>query len=483
MSTMAIWRTTILTACLAIATSASHAGAKPTRKFDPPQPPPDLEQLGANIQRTMTLLATSTPQKRNRVRILFYGQSVTRNPWWKTVADHLRKTYPHADLEVANKALGGYSAPTLIHTAEHDLYPYYPDLLIFHVYGGVKGGQQEEIIRRVRQRTTSEVVLWTSHFRWPRDLARDGDPNDPGAQRLTKADETRSAMIRDIAKKFGCELAEVRERFRKYLADHKLFPKDTLGDSVHPNKLGNFLIASLLIPSLRYDPKFPNAPWKDLVTDIATDAKAVKRGANGSLELTFDGNRIDIIAAHAKAPKLGTAKVLIDGKTPSAFPEIYYHTRPSRAPHTGWPAINRIDHTKPLVLEKWTAKILECDPEKRHLAFEVIGSVTGPDGKGTANKKFVSNSGRVVIDRRRWMVCHSLRYRKKPLPKDYKVTWEVKPLFVDVYQAPKTDDAAKEYATTLAQGLANGRHTLKLVPNSDGALPIAAFRVYGPPLR
>ena len=140
------------------------------QEFEPPEPPQNLQSLGAKIQRTMTLLATSTPQKRNRVRVLFYGQSVTRNPWWQDIADHLRKTYPHADLEVANLAIGGYSAPVLMRTAEFDLYPYYPDLLIFHVYGGVEGGEQEKIIEKVRQTTTSEVLLWTSHFRWPRNL-------------------------------------------------------------------------------------------------------------------------------------------------------------------------------------------------------------------------------------------------------------------------------------------------------------------------
>ncbi|MBM4049786.1 MAG: SGNH/GDSL hydrolase family protein, partial [Planctomycetes bacterium] len=37
-------------------------------EFKPPPAPPNLPELGAKIQRTMTLLATSTPQKRNRVR-------------------------------------------------------------------------------------------------------------------------------------------------------------------------------------------------------------------------------------------------------------------------------------------------------------------------------------------------------------------------------------------------------------------------------
>ena len=178
------WMLLVAATCVMAGPRVGLGGAKTDFAYQPPPPPPDLASLGAKIQRTMTLLATSTPQKRHRLRILFYGQSVTRNPWWKTVADDLRKRFPHADLEIENRALGGYSAPVLIHTAEYDLYPFYPDLLVFHVYGGVKGGEQEEIFRRVRQRTTSEILLWTSHFRWPRPLPRDGDPKDPAAQRL-----------------------------------------------------------------------------------------------------------------------------------------------------------------------------------------------------------------------------------------------------------------------------------------------------------
>jgi hypothetical protein len=452
--------------------------------FKRPEPPDNLASLGSNIQRTMTLLATSTPEKRNRVRVLFYGQSVTRNPWWQDVAKHLRKAYPHADLNIENLAIGGYSAPVLMHTAEFDLYPHYPDLLIFHVYGGVEGGEQEEIIEKVRRTTTSEVLLWTSHFRWPRDLPRDGDPNDPAARKLTEADETRTAMIRKIAEKYGCELAEVRKRMRKHLKDNGLFPKDTLNDSVHPNKLGNFLIGELIKPSLRHDPKFSSDGWQDMVRDVPVDDPSVKRGADGSLELTFDGNRIDVIAASPGGGEPGTAKVLIDGRSPSEFPELYYHARPSTAPHDGVrPAINSIGHEKPLILEKWTARILECDPGNNVLRYEVIGSETGPDGQGDHLTRFVSNSGRVVIEPRMWMVCWAVKYRKKPLPDDFEVRWEVKPLFKDVYQASEADDPTKPSAVALAQGLANGKHTLRLIPNDDGPVAVKMFRIYRPPLR
>ena len=341
----------------------------------------------------------------------------------------------------------------------------------------------EQIIQRTRERTTAEILIRTPHFRWPKDLARDASPEDPEALKLYQEDEKQSALIRELARKYGCELAEVREQFRKYLKDNGLFPKDTLGDSVHPNKLGNFLIERLVLFYLRCDPKFPKDPWKDLMREVPLNDAAVKRQPDGGFEVAFDGNRIDVLAAHTGEDKLGTAKVFIDGKPPSKFVELYYHCRPSAAPQVWWPAINRIGWEKPLILEKWTARILECDKEKNHLVYEVIGSKTGPDGKGDQSKRFVSNSGRVVIEPGMWMICHTLRYRKIELPKGYEVTWEVKPLFMDLYRAPKTDDPAKEYATTLAQGLTNAAHTLRIVPNGDGAVPIATIRIYRPPLR
>ena len=93
-----------------------------------PRPP------GAGVQRTLTLLATSTPERRNTVRILFYGQSITEQEWWKHVADDLRSRFPSANLIIENRAIGGFAAQLLIKPAEHDVYPFYPDLMILHVY-------------------------------------------------------------------------------------------------------------------------------------------------------------------------------------------------------------------------------------------------------------------------------------------------------------------------------------------------------------
>jgi hypothetical protein len=450
--------------------------------FAAPRAPANVEQFGRHIQRTMTLLATSTPEQRHRVRILFYGQSVTAGPWSHELMEDIKQTWPDADLVIENRAIGGYQAEALIHTAEYDLYPFYPDLVVFHCWGGVAGGQQEEIIKRIRQRTTSEVLLWTTHFRWPPELARDAEPNE-AARRLTEEDDARCALLRELAARYGCELAEVREPLRAYLQEHNLFPKDTLQDSVHPNALGNFLIRSLIRPYLRYDPGFAQDEWKDMVRDYAVDAPEFVRRGEGSVRLSFSGNKVEVLAGPGDAGPMGSARVLIDGKAPSEYPELFYHSRPTAGPGVWWPAINRIGFEEHPVPETWTLEITECDLEKKVLRFSLSGSVTGPDGEGSQDERFVSNSGRVVIDKGMWMVLRSLEYRKIPLPEDYVITWETRPLFADTYTARGAFDPGREYATTLAQGLSNGPHTLELIANGDGAVPIESFRVYEPPVK
>src|SRR4051812_20756588 len=84
---------------LALTSAAAEA-------FPPPHSLGDPETFGRGVQRTMRLLAESTPEHRNTVRILFYGQSITEQGWSKIVADDLRARFPSADLVIENRALG-----------------------------------------------------------------------------------------------------------------------------------------------------------------------------------------------------------------------------------------------------------------------------------------------------------------------------------------------------------------------------------------
>ena len=106
-----------------VALASSSSAAEPSR-FPPPTSLGPVATYGRHIQRTMTLLATSTPEKRNTVRVLFYGQSITEQDWWKSVADDLRQRFPYANLIIENRAIGGFASQLLVKTAETDLYPY-----------------------------------------------------------------------------------------------------------------------------------------------------------------------------------------------------------------------------------------------------------------------------------------------------------------------------------------------------------------------
>ena len=437
---------------------ASAARAARGRQYPKPASPKDKSDYGRHIQRTMTLLATSTPHKRNTVKVLFYGQSITVQKWWKDVEKDLRRRFPHADIVCENRALGGFASQLLVRTAEYDLYPFYPDLLIFHVYG--HHVRYEDIIRRTRQRTTAEILIQTDH--------------------VTKAVEARwtkmmnYTFLPQYAKKYNCRLSRIRESWKRYLKDNKLKPQQLLRDAVHLNAQGEFLMAELVKQELVYRPELPQDEWRDMVRTYVVGRDVKWQGDR--LRLEFEGNRVDAIAG--KGGKR-SARVLIDGRKPSEFPECYYHARPSGTAGVGWPAIKRISFQKPLVLETWTATFTDFNDAQDEFRFAVAGSKTGPDGNGTGKERFVSESGRVVIDPEDWVFAYCRRVSKNRTPNGFKVRWKVEGPFTDVYTPAQIKDPSREYATTLAQGLENAAHTLELI----GKAPVAALRVYKPPVK
>ena len=56
--------------------------------------------FGVGIPRTMSLLALSNENRRYPVKILVFGQSVSRQGWWKILEDKLRKRFPFAQITI-----------------------------------------------------------------------------------------------------------------------------------------------------------------------------------------------------------------------------------------------------------------------------------------------------------------------------------------------------------------------------------------------
>ena len=266
-----------------------------------------------------------------------------------------------------------------------------------------------------------------------------------------------------------------------YLTDHQLAPQALLKDGVHLNEHGEFLMAEIVKAHLRRDPGFDPAPaeaWvKTLV--VGKDLKVT----NGKLTLEFEGNRVDVICKPGTAPP---AQVMIDGRKPSDIPELYAFTPALTTPpgkwQVKWPVVAPIHSEKPLLIEDWSMEITKPPgADEKLFTFVLTGSKTGPDGEGRSDARFVSKSGRIVIEPDSWNAHYALALAgMKPVPEKFTAKWSVVPRFMDAFTSPGLKSPAVETSVTLAQGLPNIKHTLEI--SGGPGTPIAALRIYRPGL-
>ena len=97
---------------------------------------------------------------------------------------------------------------------------------------------------------------------------------------------------------------------------------------------------------------------------------AVGNSPKGVLKLPFDGNRVDIVTGSSDTDSLGTARIRIDGKSPSKFASLYEFTRPSKAFGSWMPALKRVSHHSPLVQEDWTLRITKITDDAKYSSMK-----------------------------------------------------------------------------------------------------------------
>lgn len=435
----------------------------------PPSWQPDPAQR-EHLRRSLTLLNAGTPADRKTVRVLFYGQSITQQAWWREVARYLRATYPNANLIIENRAIGGHAAQLLVKTAEADLYPFQPDLLIFQVYGSHI--EYENLIRRVRERTCADILLQTDHLTTDASLTEETDP-----AKLTPAKWDpwmNHVFLPTTATKYAACRADIHELWKAYLKAHQLKAAALLRDGVHLNAHGEWLMAELL---KAYLAPLPTKAGYDPLNEPRVRTALVQVSASQEpLRLEFTGTRADLVfQPEAK----GSLSVLVDGKPPSAIPELYGGTRVSAFPNSDWPVLLRVGARAPLVAEDWSLQIQQASPDGKVCHFRVRGSVTGEDGEGSSTNRFVSKSGRVVIEPADWNVAYSVAVFKRPLPENHTATWRAVLHGADLVTPPAALPGT-EASVTLAQGLSPGHHVLEL--RGTGLVEqVQAARFYRPP--
>jgi len=265
---------------------------------------PDTSNYGQYSSRTMHLLQSSTPEKPNTVKILVYGQSISAQDWWIPVKESIKTKYPTVNLVMENKSIGGFASQILCKTVEMDVSTFYPDLVLLHIYGSNQ--MYDSVLYTIRSRTAAEVAIQTDHF--------------TGENKWS--DTMSYTFLPQMAEKYKCDLINIRDPWKKYLADHHLEPKDLLKDEVHLNKYGEFVMAELIKPFFQFKSKYPSDPF-GLCTTLknGVDFKMHK----GQLVLPFKGNRADITFSSKIS---GKVVILVDNQSPSSFQGTYFMPRP-----------------------------------------------------------------------------------------------------------------------------------------------------------
>ena len=435
----------------------------------PPPWQPDPEQR-EHLRRSLTLLGASTPADRKTVRVLFYGQSITQQAWWKEVAHYLRSTYTNADLVIEDRAIGGHASQLLVKTAEADLYSFQPDLLIFQVYGSHI--EYENIIRRVRERTCADILLQTDHLTTDASLTEETDPAkltpkqwDPWMNHV---------FLPATASKYGACRADIHDLWKAYLKANHLKAANLLRDGVHLNAQGEWLMAELLKAYLA--PLPPKPGYDPLSEPRVHTVPLVLVAGPSSVRMEFTGTRADLVL---KPGAKASLSVLVDGHPPSAIPALYGFTRVSPFPMTDWPLLLRVSASSPLVAEDWSLKLDRASPDGKLSHFTLRGSVTGEDGEGYSTNRFTSRSGRIVIDPDDWNLAYCIAVFKRPLPDNHTAAWRAVLRGADMV-APQPAPPGVEACVTVAQGLPPGRHVLEL-RGADLAGSVRAARFYSPP--
>jgi hypothetical protein len=412
---------------------------------------------GRHLARTMHLLGDSASVHSREVRVLVYGQSISKQAWWLKVKHALQESYPQANLVMENRAIGGFHSTRLLRCAAHDIRLFYPDLILFQDYG--PRDEYEEIIKAMRRETAAEIAVQTDHY--------------VKAQNEAWHDEHAEVWLPSLCEQYALELIDVRTNWKRYLQKEGLEPEALLRDRVHLNGRGNALMATIVQAHL-----IPNS---DFGRDPQGLVRTLKAGENfdtsaSAINVDFEGNRVDLVGGG----RWVGMDVLVDGKPPSDWDAIHVAERPwldkPWPPKVGLPV--RIDLGSDPKPGKWALRVRDVEDDGGLVRFEAHSEVYGHQGEGISSERFNSENGQVIIEPEAWFVRESPGFFGD-LPAvevgDY-ITWTIHRM--GRVRVQQTLSMGKD--VTLVQGLPNGPHRLSL--QSGTSLPLRALRVYRPPL-
>lgn len=281
------------------------------------------------------------------IRVLFYGQSITRQAWWQGVAEHLQRRHPDRRFEFHNLAVGGHDAGRLVRMVDTDVLPLQPDLVIFHVYG--RPAELRRTLQRIRAGTAADVLLANDHLVRDAELAEETSDLllfESGRLRriltglgLMAGNADWQAwrnheFLPDLADELAIALADVRHGWARELRASGLPAAAYLADDIHLNARGEALMQRLVIESLEHHLQAAQtAPGPR----ARTSRREVEVGPSCESPLLTDGYRIDL--AGVAGLRLG---VRVDGEEAADHPALPEIGRASSLPGTHFPGVLRV---------------------------------------------------------------------------------------------------------------------------------------------
>ena len=426
---------------------------------------------GKAFQHALPMLKSSDDSGKWPVRVLFYGQSITEQAWWLSVAEHLKQTFPEASITVENLAIGGHAAHLLVKAAHADVVASKPDLIFFHVYGSHH--DYEKIIQTLQTQSSADIVLTTDHLVSSDELnEEDNSVLLRGFRYLKPAlalfglrsehvDKQWIAwrnyvFLPDLAEKYSLALIDVRTEWKRHLRREKVNPPALLVDEIHLNAAGERLMATILKDRIT---KLKDVDVPGQSRRIGEWIPAAGTKHDTSAEQCFNATRADALI-HVSVKDID---IRVNGVAPSTISDLYTNTRPSPFPRSNWPALLRVHSEANNTVEQvWTATIHAPDEEFSAFRFSVNGSVTGKDGVGTSDQDFLAPSGRISIRASDWNLQHATGVLGRRAEDGFVVRWKTQLNGLDKLTAPALSDPASLRVETMFNGLAPSVHRLSL---------------------
>lgn len=363
-----------------------------------------------------------------------------------------------------------------------------PDLFLIYVHDG--GHEHlEKMLKYIRSHSTADIVVPSLHLRKV-DGMNEKAVDGPGWQKA-----------REICARYGVEFVENRKEWAEYFKKTGKTVADLNLDNVHQNTRGALLINENIVrhfagnaePS--YDPTGRERRLRllDLFnnkTDKLVVAGTVGAGDDATLKLTekdsalkfsFTGNRIDLIALGT--PASGSARIRIDGR-PADEIDAFFTTFIQPGPQNVGQPFQRGDRSPHGILlgtgivpQDWTIAMLDDDGN-----YEITGSVTGPDGRGSVFDAFTSKSGQIVVDPELWR-GNSVKKGERKAANKKGDTFTFRVYRTGIGSVNFKRDKRGLFHLPLVMNLPNGAHEVEIVADGNGELLLDSLYVYEPPLK